>query len=66
MLGYIILVIGVALLLRNLGYIDMGLWNIIWPSIWILVGLKFMLKKKKHGHGHGCWCCSQGDKKEEQ
>ena len=63
MLGLIILVIGVILLLRNLGYINMELWNIIWPSIWIVVGLKFMLKKKKHGDS--CWCCSGGDKEGE-
>ena len=66
MLGLIILVIGAILLLRNLGYIGMELWNIIWPCIWIIVGLKFMLKKKGHGHGHGCLCCGQGHKKGEQ
>jgi len=66
MFGLIILVIGVVLLLRNLGYIDMELWNIIWPCIWIIVGLKFMLKGKKHGHKHGCWCCGQGHKGESE
>ncbi len=66
MLGLIILIIGVALLLRNLGYLSIELWNIIWPSIWIIVGLKFMLKKKGHGHGHGCWCCGHEYKKGEQ
>jgi len=64
MIGLIILIIGIILLLRNLGYIDMELWNIIWPCIWIIVGLKFLLKGKKHGHGHGhgCLCCNCGDK----
>jgi len=65
MLGLIILIIGAILLLRNLGYISMELWNIIWPSIWIIVGLKFLLKGKKHGHGHGCWCCNGGHKEGE-
>jgi len=66
MLGLIILIIGITLLLRNLGYLSVELWNIVWPSVWIIVGLKFMLKKKGHGHGNGHWCCGQGDKKEEQ
>ncbi len=72
MFGLIILIVGITLLLRNLGYLSVELWNIVWPSIWIIVGLKFMFKKKGHGHknghghGHDYWCCGQGDKKEER
>jgi len=43
-IGFSILLIGVILLLNNLGFIPGDAWDIIWPSIIIIFGLSLVLK----------------------
>jgi len=45
--GLLILVVGVVFLLQNLGYISGGVWEIIWPSIIIIVGLSMIFRSRK-------------------
>lgn len=49
--GIIILVVGVALLLQNLGLVTGTIWSIIWPALLIILGLA-IISKRKH-----CWWC---------
>lgn len=46
LLGFILLIIGVVFLLRNLGFISADAWDIIWPAIIIAVGLWILFRKK--------------------
>jgi hypothetical protein len=55
MFGLIILVAGLALLLRNMGMISAEVWSILWPVLIIVVGLKCTMKKG---------CCHPKMKKE--
>jgi len=43
-IGFSILAIGVILLLSNLGIISGDIWDIIWPSILIILGLSMVLR----------------------
>ena len=49
MLGVLVLIIGIILLLQNLGLVAGAAWGIIWPILIILVGLG-LINKRKHGH----------------
>jgi len=51
MIGIIILVAGLVLLLKNVGMISTEAWDIIWPVLIIIVGLKKMRRKGCCGHG---------------
>lgn len=51
MLGIIILIIGLAFLLQNLGLITGSVWGIFWPILLIIIGLA-LISRRKH-----CWCC---------
>ncbi len=48
-LGAILIIIGAALLLENLGYISEGAGGIIWPAILIVIGIGIILKKRDDG-----------------
>ena len=43
--GLAILIIGVVFLLENLGIITSSVWDIIWPSLIIALGLGMLLKR---------------------
>lgn len=45
MFGLIILAVGLALLMRNMGIISPETWGIVWPVLIIIVGLKKTMKK---------------------
>jgi predicted tellurium resistance membrane protein TerC len=60
MFGIIILVIGVALLLQNLGLVAGSAWSIIWPALLIVFGLA-LIYRRKH-----CWCCGGHHKHKEE
>lgn len=47
--GLIIIIIGAAFLLQNLGYLPVGTWGIIWPAILIAIGLRLVFKKGRGG-----------------
>jgi hypothetical protein len=45
-IGLVIVVIGLAFLLQNLGIVSGDLWAIIWPCLIIVLGLSIVIKKK--------------------
>jgi len=52
-IGITLLLIGVGALLQQLGYISVNT-DLLWPIIFIVLGLKVLFFKKGHGwHGHG-------------
>lgn len=60
MFGIIILLIGVAFLLQNLGIITANFWQILWPLFIILIGLSIIFRRKH------CWCCGGHHKNKEE
>ncbi len=56
--GIIVIVVGAALLLQNLGILSGDLWSILWPLIVIAIG--FGIMSRRHGHcGWWCWHCNK-------
>jgi hypothetical protein len=49
MLGVVILIIGVLILLSNLGLITGSIWGFFWPLLLVAVGLVLIFKRKS------CW-----------
>lgn len=47
LLGFILTIIGVVFLFRNLGFITADAWEIIWPAIIIAVGLWILFKRRE-------------------
>lgn len=47
--GIALVVIGLVFLLQNLGFISNNIWDIIWPSLIILLGVSILMKEKKKG-----------------
>lgn len=45
--GALLTIIGIFLLLRNLGIISGQLWDVLWPSFLILIGIKLLLQPRK-------------------
>jgi len=43
-IGIIIIIIGVVFLLKNLGVISIAVWNIIWPCILIVIGVRLLFR----------------------
>ena len=63
--GSILVVIGLAALLTNLGLITADIWDVVWPVLLIVLGVSFLTKRR--GGGHLPWCaCSDSDPKQVQ
>ena len=45
--GVAIIIVGVILLLQNLGLVADGAWNIIWPALIIILGVSILIKKDR-------------------
>jgi sulfite exporter TauE/SafE len=45
--GLIIIVIGLVLLMQNMGFVGPDIWNVIWPSLIILFGLSLLMKRRR-------------------
>ena len=60
--GLILVIIGVLLLLQNMGLIGGNFWDYLWPIVIILIGLSFL--KKKEGNGSWCNCFFHKKKKD--
>jgi len=45
LLGLIILLSGLLFLFRNLGLLNYDVWSLFWPSLLVILGLYFVLKK---------------------
>lgn len=58
----IFIIIGVAFLLKNLGYISGSTWGIIWPLFFIVFGISMLLRS---GRNDFFWreCCGWRGKK---
>jgi len=48
--GTILIVVGVALLLKNLGFIQAPAWDVVWPILLIILGLSLL--KRRQGFRH--------------
>ncbi len=46
--GVAIIVVGVVLLLQNLGLVTGGAWSIVWPALIIILGIALIAKKENH------------------
>ena len=47
--GLVLVIIGVLLLLQNIGLIEGNFWNYLWPIIIILLGISILSKKNRKG-----------------
>ncbi|MDD5342730.1 MAG: DUF5668 domain-containing protein [Patescibacteria group bacterium] len=45
-----ILALGIIYLLKNLGVITVGVWNLLWPSLIIIGGITLIFKKRRQKH----------------
>ena len=62
-LGIILIVIGLAYLAENLGFLPVGVWQIVWPLLIVVIGIGF-IGKKSWGHccfGHKHCSCKEGE-----
>ena len=48
-IGLIVIIIGIAFLLKNLGYISGSVWSIVWPAVLIAIGIGILPKGKGCG-----------------
>lgn len=58
--GFALVLVGVLLLLNNLGIIQGNTWDYIWPAVVILIGLSILLRRKDPN------CCPPKVKAEEK
>lgn len=49
MAGFFLIIIGVIFLLKNLGLISAGAWDILWPILLIALGISFVTRQGKAG-----------------
>lgn len=54
--GLILIVVGLFLLLQNLGFIPGGLWDILWPVALMAFGLSMVLRRLSPRHAQWCTC----------
>lgn len=47
-LGVFVILLGLAFLARNLGFVDGSIWRLFWPGIIVLLGLWFLLAPRTH------------------
>ena len=41
------MIVGVVLLLQNLGLVSGGAWNVIWPALIILLGISILARRDR-------------------
>jgi len=49
MAGFLLIIIGVIFLLKNLGFISVGVWEILWPIFLITLGISFIVRRGQVG-----------------
>jgi hypothetical protein len=62
-IGGIIVVMGVLLLLQNVGIITYNFWSLFWPVVLIIIGIKIAMRKGGHHPWH---CCQKQAEEKEQ
>ncbi|MBI5621564.1 hypothetical protein HY933_01710 [Candidatus Falkowbacteria bacterium] len=55
-----LVVLGLAFLARNLGWLSVDIWSVVWPVLIILLGLSLLSKKGRWN----CWWCGCDHKSE--
>lgn len=45
--GVAIIIVGVILLLQNLGFVSGGVWEVVWPALIILLGVSILAKRDR-------------------
>ena len=45
--GVAIIIVGVVLLLQNLGLVSGGAWDIIWPALIVIIGASILAKRDR-------------------
>ena len=53
-IGFILMLVGIVYLYKNLGYISAPAFSVIWPIILILIGIAFVGRYRCSYHGIGC------------
>ena len=46
MFGFLLIIIGIIVLLKNFGFISGNVWDIFWPALLIVVGLSLVLRRR--------------------
>ncbi len=49
-LGFIVVLVGALYLLKGMGYIINVDWDILWPTITILIGIAILMRSTGHYH----------------
>lgn len=49
MAGLILIIIGIAFLLKNFGVISSSAWGFIWPALLVALGIWFLLRGRGGG-----------------
>jgi uncharacterized membrane protein len=49
MTGLVLIIIGIAFLLKNLGIISSSVWGFIWPALLVALGIWFLLRGRGRG-----------------
>ncbi len=47
--GTLIIIVGIIILLKNLGIITTGVWSVLWPLLLIMFGVSLLTKKGRQG-----------------
>jgi len=45
--GFLLIIVGVLFLLKNLGIISGSFWDILWPIVVVFVGISMLFGRKK-------------------
>ena len=45
--GFLLIIVGVLFLLKNLGIISGSFWDILWPIVVVFVGISMLFSRKK-------------------
>jgi hypothetical protein len=46
-IGFLLIIVGVLFLLKNLGIISGSFWDILWPIVVVFVGISMLFGRKK-------------------
>lgn len=60
--GTLLILIGFIALLKNLGFITVGVWETVWPILLIVVGVSLLSKRRNNNHWPWCFCADCEDK----
>lgn len=62
--GVAIIIVGVILLLQNLGFVSGGVWEVVWPALIILLGISILARRDRRISFNDVTSGGYGSKKE--